>query len=111
MTEPGPKPESQTPRRKRRVLRAFLYLFIVCLIVLGAFGWYVSTDSFQQMARARFVEELQTITGGRVEIGSIHATPLKLRVEVRNLTVHGLEPANEAPLARFDSIRARVKLT
>ena len=77
---------------------------------LGLF-LYINTESFQSLVRRRLVAEVERITGGRVEIGSIHTTPFRLQVDVRGITVHGRESANEAPLAHIDRIVARLKIS
>jgi translocation and assembly module TamB len=53
---------------------------------------------------------VERITGGRVEIGSIHTTPFRLQVDVRSITVHGRETAPDVPLAHVDRIVARLKI-
>ncbi len=104
MTEPGDKPKR--PRWWR-------YLLIVTglgWLLVGFVAWYVTTDSFQQMVRKRLVVELERITGGRVDLGSIHTVPLQLRVEVRDLTVHGTEGPNQVPYAHIDRLHAKMKV-
>ncbi len=78
--------------------------------MLGGLAWYVTTDSFQAMVRRRLVAELEKITGGRVELGSFHTTPLRLRVEVRDLTIHGSEKSGEVPYAHVERVVASVKV-
>lgn len=101
---------SLSQKKKGFFIRGLLYGLVLLFLVLGVAVWYVTTDAFQQRVRSRLIEELQKITGARVELASIHTTPLKLRVEVRDLTVHGLEPATAPALAHFESITARVKI-
>jgi len=96
------------PRR-----RWWKYLLIVTAIgALSALGLliYVNTESFQSLVRRRLVAEVERITGGRVEIGSIHTTPFRLQVDVRAITVHGREKALDVPLAHVDRIVARLKV-
>jgi translocation and assembly module TamB len=104
VTEPYTNP---TGRRWWKYL-----LFVAAAGILTALGllFYVNTDSFQSLVRRRLIAELERITGGRVEIGSIHTAPLRLQADVRNITVHGRESASEAPLAHVDRIVARLKL-
>jgi translocation and assembly module TamB len=90
--------------------------YLLILAVAGvagtlAFVFYLNTESFQRMVRRRLVAEVERITGGRAEVGSIHTIPFRLQVEVRNLTVHGRESATQAPLAHADSITARLKFS
>jgi translocation and assembly module TamB len=80
------------------------------LLCLLAGLWYITTDSFQNLVRRRMIAEVERITGGRVEIGSIHTVPFHAQVEVRDITVHGREAAGEVPLAHVDRLVARVKI-
>ena len=47
---------------------------------------------------------------GRVEIGGFHTIPFRLRVEVRNITIHGREAAGEVPYIHVDRLVARIKV-
>ena len=78
---------------------------------LGGLAWYATTDSFQAMVRQRLVAELQRVTGGRVELGSIHTIPFRFVIDVRDLTIHGREAAGEVPYAHVDRLVAKVRLT
>ena len=84
MNEPPPPPA------RRRILRKLLLAFcLFSMLGFGLLGWYVTTDSFQQRMRNRVVAELESATGGRVELGELHTIPFRLRVDARNLTIHG----------------------
>src|SRR5438270_3084341 len=104
MTEAGDKP------RRRRIFKYLLVTLCVGVVLLGALVWYATTDSFQAMVRARLVAEVEKITGGTAELGSFHVVPLRFRVEVRDLTIHGLEKAGEVPYAHIDRLTATVKV-
>jgi translocation and assembly module TamB len=103
--------DQAAPKRQSRWLK---YLFILtglaglCALTLTL---YINTQSFQALVRRRLVAEIERITGGRAEVGSFHTIPFRLQVEVRNITVHGSESANEIPLAHADSITAQLKLS
>jgi translocation and assembly module TamB len=102
MTEPRAK------LRWRRIGK-FLLLAVVTLVLLSAaFGWYMTTSSFQAMVRRRLVAQLERVTGGRAELGSFHIVPFRFRAEVRDLTIHGLEGPNEAPYVHVDRLIANV---
>ena len=63
--------------RSLRILgRVGRYCGLLCLLVLlliSAFLWYITTDSFQHMVRARLVGAIERTTGGRAEqIGRAH---------------------------------------
>ena len=92
----------------------FKALFMCGLLLLLGFSvllWYVTTDSFQQMARNRVVAGLERATGGKVELGTFHAVPLRRQVEVRDLTIHGKEAAGEQPYVHVDNMIAVINLS
>jgi translocation and assembly module TamB len=104
MSEPGAK------SRWRRI-RTYLFIAaIVALLFLGGFSWYATTDSFQALVRRRLVEKLEQVSGGRVDLASIHTVPFRFQVDIRNLTIHGREAADEIPYAHVDRLVARLKL-
>ena len=98
-------------RSRRRVLRVYLLAgALSTLLLLAGVGWYITTDSFQSMVRRRLVAELERVTGGRVELGSIHTAPLRLRVAISNLTIHGREAPGQLPFAHVDRAVAEVRV-
>ncbi|MFZ0279571.1 MAG: translocation/assembly module TamB domain-containing protein [Candidatus Sulfotelmatobacter sp.] len=105
MTEASAKP------RGRRWWKYLLGLIAAGLLTVLGLLFYVNTDSFQSLVRRRLIAELERITGGRVEVGSIHTTPFRLQADVREITVHGRESASDLPLAHADRIVARLKLS
>jgi translocation and assembly module TamB len=104
MTEAGASLRRRLFWKYLRIAGLLSTLLIACL------GWWMTTDSFQTMVRTRLITELENITGGRVELGSIHTAPLRLRVEARGLTVHGKESRDEVPYAHVDRVIASVKI-
>lgn len=94
--------------RKAAKYCGILLIFVVLL--LGGLSWYATTDAFQAMVKRRLIAQAERITGGKVEVGSIHAVPFRFRVEVRDLIIHGREGAGEAPLASIDSLSAEIKI-
>ena len=104
MTDAGAKPG------RGKWGKRFLIGALVVAVGLGAVAWYMTTDSFQAKVRGRVVAELERITGGRVEIGSIHTIPFRLLVDVRNLTIHGREPVGAAPYVHADRLVAHIKV-
>ncbi|HZR64193.1 MAG TPA: translocation/assembly module TamB domain-containing protein [Terriglobales bacterium] len=91
--------------------KSFLLFFLLVALAISSFLWYLTTDSFQQMARQRVIAELERATGGRVDLGSFHAVPLRLQVEVRDLTIHGKEGAGEQPFAHVDRLAGVINLS
>src|ERR1700759_4019977 len=94
--------------RRRRTFYIFAAL-AVAAFVAGVL-LYLNSASFQQTVRNRVVHELEHMTGGKVEIQSLTWKLSTLQIEVRGLTIHGLEAANEAPYAHVERINLTVKI-
>jgi translocation and assembly module TamB len=94
----------------RRVWKYVLLLGLGGLLFLAALAWYTTTDSFQAAVHRRLVSEIERITGGRVELGALHTTPLHLRAEIRDLTIHGREAPGEVPYAHVGRLLAELKI-
>lgn len=105
MTAAVAKPASRKLWKFVLSVAAVGILFLLCL------SWYATTKAFQDMVRGRLVSELERITGGRVEVGSVHTVPFRFQVEVRDLTIHGLELKTEIPYAHIDHLIAQLKIT
>ena len=103
MNQPATKPS----RRWWEYLLIITAAGFICALGLLV---YVNTESFQSLVRRRLIAEVERVTGGRVEIGSIHTIPFLLQADVRGITVHGRESATEVPLAHIDRIVARLKI-
>jgi translocation and assembly module TamB len=110
--EPSTEPLTEpVPPERRRILRKlFLSFCVFSLIAFGLLAWYVTTDSFQQLVRRRVVASVEKITGGRVELGELHTIPFRLRVDARNLTIHGREASDQVPFVRVDRLQAEMKI-
>jgi translocation and assembly module TamB len=103
-----PADSTKPSRRWWKYLLAFVALIFLCLASLLL---YTTTNSFQSLVRRRLVAELERISGGHAQIGSLHTIPFRLQFEVRDITVHGRESASDVPLAHADGIVARLKIT
>ena len=104
MSEAAAKPE------RRKIWKYLLALALAGALVMTTLGWYSTTDSFRALVHERFIATLERMTGGRVELGSIHVVPFHFQVEVRNLTIHGREGAAEIPYFHASSLMAQVKI-
>ena len=115
-TEPPTEPSTELstepvpPERRRILWKLFLAFCVFSLIAFGLLAWYVTTDSFQQMVRRRVIASAEKLTGGRVELGELHTIPFRLRVDVRNLTIHGHEAKEQAPFLHVDRLQAEMKI-
>jgi len=103
--------DSPVPLVRRRILRNLFLLFCTfTLLAFGLLGWYATTDSFQGRMRNRVIAELEKATGGRVELGELHTIPFRLRIDARNLTIHGREAADQPPFLHVDRVDAELKI-
>ena len=62
----------------------------------------------QRWVRNSLVQQLEARTGARVELGGFHLHALRLRAELDNLTLHGLEASSDAPLFHAERVQVRV---
>lgn len=102
--------EADAKPTRRKWWKYLLVLCVLGLIAIAAGAWYMTTDSFQSYVRARIIDEIQKATGGRVEVGTYHTIPFRLQAEIRGLTIHGTEAADEVPLAHADRVVARIRV-
>jgi len=86
-------------------------ILVICGVLAGAGAlWYITTDSFHNMMSRRLVQQLERITGGKAAIGELDIYPFQLRVDIRDLTIHGLEKSDEVPYLHIDRLVADLKL-
>ncbi len=111
-SEPSPEQASEPvpPERRRILWKLFLAFCVFSLLAFALLGWYVTTNSFQQTVRRRVIATAEKLTGGRVELGELHTIPFRLRVDARNLTIHGHEASDQAPFLHVDRVQAELKI-
>ena len=80
------------------------------MVGFAGLAWWVTTDSFQRRMRERVIAALEEATGGRVELDELHTIPFRLRVDARNLTIHGREAADQTPFVRVERVQAEMKI-
>lgn len=101
--------EAENPRRRRfKWVQAIVG--IVLLLIFIAAGWYLTSPHFEEWMRERLVSELESVTGGRVELESFHWRLAHLEFQASNLTIHGLEGPREIPYMHFDRVDVRLKV-
>ena len=101
-------PEKATRKRRFKWVQAVIGVVLLCAVVGLAF--YLNSDSFREIVRARVVDELERMTGGKVELESFSWSLTRLRCEARGLTIHGLEGPGEEPYVHADRIALRLKI-
>ncbi|HVP53682.1 MAG TPA: translocation/assembly module TamB domain-containing protein [Candidatus Eisenbacteria bacterium] len=80
------------------------------VLLVAALGWFLHSPAFEEIVRNRVVAELEKATGGTVELQSLRWNVSKLEIEAKGLTIHGLEPATEVPLAHVDGLYVRLRV-
>ncbi len=106
----SPTVTTPKPRRRLRMLWNTAGVAVALIGVVGALVLGAGSDQFQNMVRNRLAQQLQAVTGGRVEIESFHWRLLQLEAEASNVVIHGDEPANEAPYAQIQGLRVRLSI-
>ncbi len=79
-------------------------------VLVVAIVWFLGSPAFEEIVRGRVVAELQKASGGKVELQSLHWNVKRLEIEANDLTVRGLEPAGDVPLAHADRLFLRLRV-
>jgi translocation and assembly module TamB len=81
------------------------------LLVIAAAGvLVVRSDWFREKVRERIISEAANATNGRVELGEFKFDWKTLTAELDNLTLHGTEPAGQAPLLNIKRLVVGLKI-
>ncbi len=110
----GPASKAR-PSRLRRFFLRHLPLTVAGLVAFLAVSltglyFFASSARFENLVREQIVSQLETATGGRVEIASFHWNLLRLEAEADGVVIHGLEAPTEAPYAQVGRLRVRLSL-
>lgn len=104
MKEPTNSPDTRRPRR------GWKFPAVIVVAILGATLWYLNSSSFEEQVRQRVIAELETATGGRVELPTFTWHLSKLEFVAQDLTIHGTESPGEPPYAHVDYLKIRLKI-
>jgi translocation and assembly module TamB len=82
------------------------------LLIVAALGAavFLRSASFQGMLRQRLVAALEEASGGRVELQEFSFELSRLRIDLRGLTIHGREGAQEPPLFSAELVQVGWKV-
>ena len=97
-------------RPKRILLYIAAGIGGLILVVLIAAIVIVQTQWFRNFVRTKIVSAVEEATGGTAQIGSFAFDWSHLRAQIRDFTIHGLEPANAAPLLHANLVQVDLKL-
>jgi translocation and assembly module TamB len=83
---------------------------ILLVVVVGAGLLVVRSGWFRELVRQRIVREIETATGGRVEVGNFSFKWETLTAKISPLVLHGTEPASDTPLLRVESVSVGLRV-
>ena len=111
MPRPVERQESpRVPRRRRMLLWTCGGLGgILVVAILGIFIW-MGSPACEDLVRKQLIAEIETATGGRVEIDAFHWHVVDLEAEASGLVIHGREAVGEAPYAQVDHLHIRISI-
>ena len=97
---------------RRRKIVAIIAASLAGLILIAFIAGLVilRTDWFRNMVREKIIAAVEDATGGKVDIASFTFDSSHLRAQVRDFTIHGLEPATTAPLFHANLVQVDLKL-
>src|SRR5260370_33211259 len=81
-------------------------------ILLGVVGgyFYLKSSGFKEYALRTIVQRTNDATGGRTEIGNLDFQLSTLTAHLYDITVHGSEAPNQAPLLQVDKLTVLLKI-
>jgi len=85
-------------------------VFVLVLLMLAAGIFVARSDWLREQVRERIVLEAEKTTGGRVEIGAFAFDWSTLTAQLDHLTIHGTEPAGQAPLLAVKRVVIGLKI-
>jgi translocation and assembly module TamB len=93
-------------RWKRWTKRVLISIVAAVLVVAGLF----ESGLAERGMRHILISQLEQRTGARVQIGGFHFHTWRLRAEIDNVTLHGLEAPGEPPLFHADHVDVAVRI-
>ncbi|HEY2353251.1 MAG TPA: translocation/assembly module TamB domain-containing protein [Candidatus Acidoferrum sp.] len=98
-------------KRKFRWLRHLAWLVAVNIfLVVAATIFFFGSGLGNPLIRRLAVRRLEALTGGRVELRTLSIKWLSLRVTVKGLVIHGLEPKGTEPLFVAETVLAGLRI-
>jgi translocation and assembly module TamB len=85
---------------------------ILALLLIAVVGGYLylRSNSFQQFALGKIVEQANLATGGKAQIGGLDFELSTLTAHLYNITVRGTEGPDQPPLLHADKLTVRIKV-
>jgi translocation and assembly module TamB len=86
------------------VITGLVILLAIAAVLILPSNW------FREKVRVAIVNQVERVSGGRVEIGAFQFDWSKLTAEISPFVLHGTEPAGEKPLFAADSVQVGLKI-
>ena len=94
------------PRWRRWTRSVLVWAVMAALAVAVVY----ESGLVERRIRGALISRLEQGTGTRVQMGAFHFDLWSLRIEIQNLTLHGLEAAGQPPLFHADRVDARMRI-
>jgi translocation and assembly module TamB len=95
---------------KRTIGWALAGLLALLLIAIVGGYFYLRSNSFQQFALRKIVEQANQATGGHTQIGGLDFNLSTLTAHLYDITMRGTESSDQPPLLHADELTVRVKI-
>jgi translocation and assembly module TamB len=95
---------------RRRIAWAAGGLLVLLLLAAGTILMVIRSDWFYNQVRLKIIQVVETATGGRVEIGSFRFYWRTMQADLRDIVLHGTEPAGKPPLLRARQVKVGLKI-
>ncbi len=95
---------------KRTIGWALAGLLALLLIAIVGGYFYLRSNSFQQFALRKIVEQADQATGGRTQIGGLDFNLSTLTAHLYDITMRGTESSDQPPLLHANELTVRIKI-
>src|SRR5437868_11193997 len=89
---------------RRRILGVFAGLVLAFLAIAGVIVAYLNSVDFSERARDYVVNEIEQRIGAKATLRDFSWSFWQQRIQMQDLTLRGLEPADHPALAHFSRI-------
>src|SRR5690242_4534772 len=97
-------------RKRRKWKRWVLGTLVVFAALPLTLMLILSHGAVDNYIRRTIIEQIQKLTSGRAELAAFHFNPWRLRVTLRDFTIHGQEPAGTPPFFHADRLDVGLRI-
>jgi translocation and assembly module TamB len=91
-------------------LRIVAGLAVLAVLIAGTGLWIAQSDWLRDRIRTEIVAQVETATGGKVELQAFYLDWRTLEARIDRFVIHGTEPPGAAPLLQVDSAAVRLRI-